>query len=116
MELIDRILMLMQKQNLSKADLHRLSGLKKSTFYNLFDEKTNPDKIQLDTIRAIADALNTTLDYLMTGKDTQTVMGSFSAHTIISIGRGGKRTIYNMSDEDAAIVDNLLERLSKKKE
>ena len=110
MELINRILALMQEQNLSKADLHRLSGLKKSTFYNVFDEKTNPSKIQLGTIRAIADALNTSLDYLMTGKDSQTIMGSFGANTIISIGRGGKRTIYEINDEDAAIVDAFLKK------
>ena len=113
MELIDRILALMQEQNLSKADLHRLSGLKKSTFYNVFDEKTNPSKIQLDTIRAIADALNTSLDYLMTGKDSQTIMGSFGANTVISIGRGGKRTIYEINDEDAAIVDAFLNKFKK---
>ncbi len=113
MELINRILALMQEQNLSKADLHRLSGLKKSTFYNVFDEKTNPSKIQLDTIRAIADALNTSLDYLMTGKDSQTIMGSFGANTIISIGRGGKRTIYEINDEDAAIVDAFLNKFKK---
>ncbi len=113
MELINRILALMQEQNLSKADLHRLSGLKKSTFYNVFDEKTNPSKIQLDTIRAIADALNTSLDYLMTGKDSQTIMGSIGANTIISIGRGGKRTIYEINDEDAAIVDAFLNKFKK---
>lgn len=113
MELINRILALMQEQNLSKADLHRLSGLKKSTFYNVFDEKTNPSKIQLDTIRAIADALNTSLDYLMTGKDSQTIMGSFGANTIISIGRGGKRTIYEINDEVAAIVDAFLNKFKK---
>lgn len=113
MELIDRILLLMQQQNLSKADLHRLSGLKKSTFYNVFDEKTNPAKIQLETIRAIADALNTTLDYLMTGRDTQTVMGSFGANTIISIGRNGQRTIYEIDEKDAAIVDAFLNKFKK---
>ena len=38
MELINRILALMQEQNLSKADLHRLSGLKKSTKINELEE------------------------------------------------------------------------------
>lgn len=113
MELINRILAVMQERNLSKADLHRLSGLKKSTFYNIFDEKTNPSKIQLDTIRAIADALNTSLDYLMTGKESQTITGSFRANTIISIGRGGKRTVYEINDEDAAIVDAFLNKFKK---
>lgn len=42
-------------------------------------------------------------------------VGNLDANLVVSIGRGGKRTIYNISDEDAAIVDNLLERLGKKK-
>lgn len=31
-------------------------------------KKSNPDKIKLDTIKAIANALNVTVDYLMFGK------------------------------------------------
>ena len=49
----------------------------------------------------------------MTGKDSQTIMGSFGANTIISIGRGGKRTIYEINDEDAAIVDAFLNKFKK---
>ena len=37
-------------------------------------------------------------------------------NTVISIGRGGKRSIYTIADSDALIVDNLLERLGKKNE
>ncbi len=37
-------------------------------------------------------------------------------NTVISIGRGGKRSVYTITDNDALIVDNLLERLGKKNE
>lgn len=67
MNLIDRITQLMIEKNISKADLYRLTGLKKSTLYNIFDKKTNTDKVKLDTIKAIAKALDTTVDYLMFG-------------------------------------------------
>lgn len=68
MNLIDRINQILKEKNISKADLYRMTGLKKSTLYNVFDKKTNPDKIKLDTIKAIASALNVTVDYLMFGK------------------------------------------------
>ena len=113
MDIIDRVLALMDKQGISKAELQKMSGLKKSTFYNIFDNKTNPDKIKLETMRPIAEALNTTLDFHITGKDSQTIMGSFDANTIIAIGRGGKRTVYKISDEDAAIVDAFLNKFKK---
>lgn len=113
MDVIDRVLDLMKQQGISKGDLLRLSGLKRSTFYNIFDPKTNADKIKLDTMRPIAAALNTTLDYLITGKTTQSINESFNPNTIISIGRNGQRTVYEISDDDAQLVDAFLKKLKK---
>ena len=68
MSIKDRILNLMEQKGLTKADLFRLvPELKRSTFYNIFDSKTNPKNITLDTIRPIAKALDTTLDYIING-------------------------------------------------
>ncbi len=39
-----------------------------------------------------------------------------SNHTVISIGRGGEKREYKISDENAAIVDAFLEKTAKKKQ
>lgn len=65
----DRILTLLQEKNISKAELQKLSGLKKSTLYNVFDKKTNTDNLNLETLKSIAKALNVTIDYLIYGKE-----------------------------------------------
>ena len=64
-------------------------------------------------MRPIAAALGTTLDYIITGEDGQSIHGDFNPNTIISIGRNGQRTIYEISDEDAAIVDAFLNKFKK---
>lgn len=66
MTLKDRIIYQLEKQNLSKADLIRLSGVKKSTIYTFFQRNT---ELQLDTLRPIATALAVSLEYLIYGKE-----------------------------------------------
>lgn len=39
MNLIDRTSQILNDKNISKADLYRMTGLKKSTLYNVFDKK-----------------------------------------------------------------------------
>ena len=74
MTIIDRILALMKKKNLTKYELHKLSGIGRSTIYNMFDPKTNPELIQLENIRAIAQTLGTTLDYLVYGESQNKIV------------------------------------------
>ncbi len=67
MTMIDRILEKMDEKNYKKADLCRITGINTSTIYNIFDSKTNPNKIKINTIQAIAKALDTTVDFLVYG-------------------------------------------------
>ena len=63
----ERIISLLNKKNISKAELQKLSGLKKSTFYNVFDDKTNSDNLCLKTLKALSNVLNVSIDYLVYG-------------------------------------------------
>ena len=111
--MLERILELMKSQNINKNRLATMANLPRTTVYSALLNEENCKKAKLETMRAIADALKTTLDFIMTGKDTQTVMGSFDANTIISIGRNGQRTIYKINDEDAAIIDAFLNKFKR---
>lgn len=70
LSLKEKLLKLLFERNMSKADLLRLSNLKKSTFYNIFDEKTDENNLNLDTVKQIAKALNVSIDYLIDEEDT----------------------------------------------
>lgn len=67
MDIITRLTEKMNNKNLNKMELARISGIKKSTVYNIFNGKHN---IKLETLRPIAKALDTTLDYLIKLKET----------------------------------------------
>lgn len=111
--MLERILELMAAQNINKNKLATLANLPRTTIYSALSNEDNCKKAKLETMRAIAEALNTTLDFIMSGRDFQTISGNFDANTIIAIGRGGKRTVYKISDEDAAIVDAFLNKFKK---
>ena len=70
LSLKEKLLKLLFERNMSKADLLRLSNLKKSTFYNIFDEKTDDNNLNLDTVKQLAKALNISIDYLIDEEDT----------------------------------------------
>lgn len=111
MNIRERILILMKEQNISKADLYRMveKDLKRSTFYNIFDKKTNLSNITLDTIRPIKNALNTTLDYLITGEEDC----KSNKNNIITLFESGERIEYELSNEDRNTLKYLLVRLAK---
>ena len=110
MSIIDRILNLMNEQNITKADLYRLveQEVKRSTFYNIFDKKTNPYNLTLDTIRPIAKALNTTIDYIVTGNET------YKSNEMITIlDYQGEPLNYELTEDDAKALKYIAEKMSK---
>lgn len=62
-----RILDILKNKKMTKADLFRNTNLKRSTLYNVFDEKTNPNNLNLETVKEIAHALNVSVEYLVYG-------------------------------------------------
>ena len=67
MDLRDRILKAMASKGISKADLVKITGIKKSTVYTFFQRNI---ELSLETIRPIAKVLGVSLDYLITGEDS----------------------------------------------
>jgi len=65
----ERILKLLDERGLTKSDLLKLTGLKKSTLYYLFSDINHMENIQLETLRPIATALGVSLDFIATGKE-----------------------------------------------
>lgn len=56
---------------------------------------------------------NVSLDYLLC-REVDTDSLPISNHTVVSIGRGGERVVYEINDEDAAIVNAFIEKMAKK--
>lgn len=91
-----------------------------STLASIFKRGIN--RASVDIIINICDALNINVNALCDGKiefQKKYPIEDFLPDTminenlIVSIGRGGKRTIYKISDEDAAIVDAFLKKFQK---
>lgn len=61
----------------------------------------------------MANYFGVTVDYLL-GNDEVNKELPQSNNTVVSIGRGGERTVYEISDEDAAIVNAFIEKMAKK--
>lgn len=70
MLIMDRIRKIMGEKNLSRADLVKLSGLKKTTVYRLFEEGVDDSKIRIGTLAPIAKALSVNIDYVINGVET----------------------------------------------
>lgn len=73
-------------------------------------------KIKIDNIslQKLANLFEVTIDYLLGRETTKAATPPTKKNTVISIGRGGERREYEISDEDAAIVDAFLEKMRKK--
>lgn len=67
--MLERIFRVMSEKKINKSLLAKMCGMNKSTIYTCLLSEENAQKAKLETIRAIADALGISLDYLMTGQE-----------------------------------------------
>ena len=120
MNVIERIKSLMDEKSLTRADLVALSGLKKSTVYNLFASTVKEEKIELETIRGISKVLDVTMDYLIYGEEKEKPASDNAGLKLeLALNKVGLR----LSDLDklddnqvqliTAAVDNFLQNKSK---
>ena len=91
-----------------------------STLASIFKRGIN--RASVDVIINICSALNIDVNALCDGKikylqqyplDDILPAADIQGNLVVSIGRGGKRTVYKISDEDAAIVDAFLNKFKK---
>ncbi len=69
MTIYDRISELLKQQHQSRKDLSEATGISYNTLTSLFQRQS--DNMKLSTIQAIADFLNVTVEYLITGSHTK---------------------------------------------
>lgn len=80
--------------------------------YGSYEQGTRePD---MEMLQKIANFFNVTIDYLLGRSEFQYNNVNLQDNTVISIGRGGERVVYEISDEDAAIVNAFIEKMAKK--
>lgn len=106
MEIID-IKKYMKLNKITQKQLSQISGIPISTIEQIFSGKTK--RPRLDTMNAICKALG--LDYEVPLQPT--VINHDKR--VIAIGHGAPREEYELSEEDAAIVRELINRLNQNK-
>ena len=108
---MNRIKELRIQKGYSQEKMAKLLGVAQASFSGWELDKWQPD---YGTLIKLADYFGVTVDYLL-GRDTiPTAPSPTKKNTVISIGRGGERREYEISDEDAALVDAFLEKMRKK--
>lgn len=109
--MLERILYLMESLNINKNQLAKLANLPRTTIYSALSSEENCRKTKLETMRPIAAALKTTLDYLITGNLDN--LNIDNENVVVSVARGGNRVEYIIDENDAAIVDAFLNKFKK---
>lgn len=71
MDIMKRVKAVMHSKGISRAELVKLSGLKKTTVYRLFEDGIDDSKIRIETLAPIAKALDVDLDYLLGKEDAE---------------------------------------------
>lgn len=126
MKLTDKIKQYMAVNKIqSLAEFARSANLPYMTVSHLFEKDNNNTRIE--TLIKLKNTMGISLDELVDEnididfhqiKNADYIDGTVKVddNTVISIGRGGKRSIYSIADQDAMLVDNFLERIAKKKD
>ena len=104
----------LEKGYKSQKDFAEALNISKSTYNYWENEKIEIDYTSLDKL---ASHFDVSIDYLLGRTDIRTnkpTSDTFDDNTVVAIGRGGKRVVYNISDEDADFIDAFLSKFDKK--
>lgn len=108
----EKIKKLREEKNLTQEELGKRINSTKQTIFKY--ENGIVTNIPMDKIQLLSNSLGCTPAYLMGWETEANSILPTKKTTVISIGRGGERREYEISDEDAAIVDAFLEKMKKK--
>ena len=108
------------EKGLTQEELGKVIGVQKSAIRKY--ESGAVENMKRSSIKKLADFFNVSPAYIMGLEKTPNDICldklnfdefSNSENIIVSFGRNGKRTIYKINDEDAAIVDAFLNKFKK---
>jgi len=105
MNTIERIKELMKNKNITVNELLQKTSIKRSTFYYILSNEENLKKTNIETLRAIAIALNVSLDFLINGKQTD--------EAIPEDIQGMFRQVKDFSVEDRKALARIIGKMSK---
>lgn len=117
MQMGDIIRNLRLQKGLTQEELGKVIGVQKSAIRKY--ESGAVENIKRSSIKKMADFFGVSPTYLMGLEENESTITDLNStiniqeNLIVSIGRGGKRTVYKISDEDVAIVDAFLKKFKK---
>lgn len=104
---------LREEKNMTQEELGKCINSTKQTIFKY--ENNIVKNIPMDKIQMLSTVLGCTPAYLMGWETEISSPLPIKTNTVISIGRGGERREYEISNEDAAFVDKFLGMVAKKK-
>ena len=105
---------LRKSKEMTQNAIALLLNISRATYSAYENGTRTPDPAML---LQIAEFFDVSLDYLLGRTDIRTntpTSDTFDDNTVVAIGRGGKRVVYNISDEDADFIDAFLSKFDKK--
>lgn len=104
---------LREEKNMTQEELGKCINSTKQTIFKY--ENGIVTNIPMDKIQILSAVLGCTPAYLMGWETSKINSFSLKDNTVISIGRGGEKRIYEIDEEDAEFVDTFLKKVAKKK-
>lgn len=101
---------LRKKKGLTQQELGNIINCTHTAINYYENGRRQPDAT---TLCKLADFFGVSVDYLL-GRESDKAL-SLKDNTVISIGRGGEKRIYEIDEEDAEFVDTFLKKVAKKK-
>ncbi len=114
MDIYDRIASLLKEKRLTKRNMSQDLNISYSTLASLFQRRSK--SISVDMMKQIANYLDTTLEYLVTGNGTYRYPSNsdyFSNNTIIAVKNKDTKTYYKLNEQDFETVTNILDKFKK---
>lgn len=109
---MEKIKLLRKQNNLTLKELAEKIGVAESTVSLYENGKREPS---LDILKKIAKIFNVSTDYLLGNGQNNVEELLPKENTITVFGYGGKRRDYHLSEENAKLLEQLAEKMSKEK-
>ncbi len=111
MDIYDRIAGLLKEKRLTKKEMSQTLNISYSTLASLFQRRSM--NVDIELMKKIANYLDTTLEYLVTGNETYkypTTSDYFSNFTIITVKNKDTKAYYRLNEEDFETVTTILDK------